>query len=66
MRLATSFMVVLIICGLALLMHNERHVPPEVEIDPPEMHCFPPRDMLDWSEHDDPPALCPDFHHLDV
>jgi hypothetical protein len=68
MRLATSCVIALIIAlfpiGYAASEH--RHVPTEFEIHPPEMRCFPPRDMLDWSEHDDPPGLCPDFHHLDV
>jgi hypothetical protein len=49
-----------------LCRQHTGHVPTEAERHPPEMRCFPPRDMLDWSEHDDPPGLCPDFHHLDV
>ena len=68
MKLATTYLFALIV-ALSLIGYaasGHRHVPTEAETHPPEMRCFPPRDMLDWSEHNDPPGLCPNFHHLDV
>lgn len=38
----------------------------ESAVHPPEMRCFPPRDMLDWRPYDPPSGMCPDWHHLDV
>lgn len=66
-RAIVCLILTIVLCGsVGLLMQHTRHVPTEAETHPPVMHRFPPRDMLDWSEHDDPPGLCPDFHHLDV
>jgi hypothetical protein len=60
-----------LIAGLMLLvvwvvLPTTRPAQDEAIVHPPEMRCFPPRDMLDWREIDPPPGLCPDWHHLDV
>jgi hypothetical protein len=68
MKLATTCLLALIIAivpiGYAASEH--RHVPTESEIHPPEMRCFPPRDMLDLRFRSPPTGFCPDIHHLDV